>query len=259
MKSKTAVITGSTSGIGLGIARTFAKNGMNVLLNGLGDPQQIEETRKAIEAEFKVRAIYSPANMTQPSEIRDMIALAEKTFGGVDVLVNNAGIQFVSPVEDFPEDKWNAIIAINLSSVFHATRAAMPGMKARNFGRIINIASAHGLVASPFKSAYVSAKHGVVGFTKSIALETADLDITCNAICPGYVNTPLVQGQIDEQAKAHNLPRERVIREVILAAQPKKVFTEVDQLAEMAYFLCTAAASTITGTSLQMDGGWTAR
>jgi len=259
MKSKTAVITGSTSGIGLGIARTFAKNGMNVLLNGLGDPQKIEETRRAIETEFKVRAIYSPADMTRPSEIRDMIALAEKSFDSVDVLVNNAGIQFVSPVEDFPEDKWNAIIAINLSSVFHATRAAMPGMKARNFGRIINIASAHGLVASPFKSAYVSAKHGVVGFTKSIALETADLDITCNAICPGYVNTPLVQGQIDEQAKAHNLPRERVIREVILAAQPKKVFTEVDQLGELAYFLCTDAASTITGTSLQMDGGWTAR
>jgi 3-hydroxybutyrate dehydrogenase len=243
----------------LGIARTFAKNGMDVLLNGFGDPQTIEEIRKGIETEYKVRAIYSPADMTKPAEIRDMIALAEKTFGSVDVLVNNAGIQYVSPVEEFPEDKWNAIIAINLSSVFHATKAAMPGMKARNFGRIINIASAHGLVASPFKSAYVSAKHGVVGFTKSIALETADLDITCNAICPGYVNTPLVQGQIDEQAKAHNLPRDRVIREVILAAQPKKVFTEVDQLGEMAYFLCTDAASTITGTSLQMDGGWTAR
>jgi 3-hydroxybutyrate dehydrogenase len=185
--------------------------------------------------------------------------LAEKDLSGVDVLVNNAGIQFVSPVEEFPEEKWNAIIAINLSSCFHATKAALPGMKAKNFGRIINVASAHGLVASPFKSAYVAAKHGVVGFTKSIALETAELNITCNAICPGYVNTPLVQGQIDEQARVHNMPRERVIREVILGAQPKKVFTEVDQIGELAYYLCSEAASTITGTSLQIDGGWTAR
>jgi 3-hydroxybutyrate dehydrogenase len=259
MKAKSAVITGSTSGIGLGIARTFAKNGMDILLNGFGDSQKIEELRKGLETEFGVRVIYSPADMSKPAQIREMIELAEKTFGRIDVLVNNAGIQFVSPVENFPEEKWDAIMAINLSSVFHATKAALPGMKERNFGRIINIASAHGLVASPFKSAYVAAKHGVVGFTKSIALETAELDITVNAICPGYVNTPLVQGQIDEQAKAHNMPRERVIREVILGAQPKKVFTEVDQLGEMAYFLCSPAGSTITGTSLQMDGGWTAR
>jgi 3-hydroxybutyrate dehydrogenase len=259
MKAKSAVITGSTSGIGLGIARTFAKNGMDIVLNGFGDPLKIEEIRRGMETEYKVRVIYSPADMTQPAQIREMLSIAEKTLGQVDVLVNNAGIQFVSPLEEFPEEKWDAILSINLSSVFHATKAALPGMKKRGFGRIINIASAHGLVASPFKSAYVAAKHGVVGFTKSIALETADLDITCNAICPGYVNTPLVQGQIDEQAKAHQMPRERVIREVILAAQPKKVFTEVDQLGELTYFLCTDAASTITGTSLQVDGGWTAR
>ncbi len=252
------LITGSTSGIGWGLARGFAAKGYNVTLNGLAEPAQVEKLLGELRAEFGVQAWYSPANMMRAAEIRDMVLEAEKR-GGLDVLVNNAGIQHVSPVEDFPDEKWDAITAINLSSVFHATKAAIPGMKARGFGRIINIASVHGLVASPFKSAYVAAKHGVIGFTKSIALELADTPLTCNAICPGYVRTPLVEGQISQQAKAHGISEERVIREVILAAQPKKEFIEIEALSEMALLLAGSAGKAITGVSMTLDGGWTAR
>jgi 3-hydroxybutyrate dehydrogenase len=257
--NKVVVVTGSTSGIGLGIARAFAKEGANVVLNGLGDAAEIETLRAGIENEFGVKAVYSAANMTKPAEIADLIALAEKTFGGLDVLVNNAGIQHVSPVKEFPIEKWDAILAINLSSVFHATRAAIPLLEKRPWGRIINIASAHGLVASPFKSAYVAAKHGVVGFTKSVALELAESNITANSICPGYVFTPLVEKQIDDQAKVHGIPRENVIRDVILAPQPNKKFTTIEQVAALSLFLASDAASTITGSEYSIDGGWTAR
>jgi 3-hydroxybutyrate dehydrogenase len=257
-KSPHVLITGSTSGIGWGLARGFAAKGFNVTLNGLADANQVEKLLVDLRSEFGVQAWYSPANMMRANEIRDMVKEAE-THGGLDVLVNNAGIQHVSPVEDFPDEKWDAITAINLSSVFHATKAAIPGMKARGFGRIINIASVHGLVASPYKSAYVAAKHGVIGFTKSIALELADTPLTCNAICPGYVRTPLVEGQISQQAKAHGISEERVVREVILAAQPKKEFIEIEALAEMALLLAGPAGKAITGVSMTLDGGWTAR
>jgi 3-hydroxybutyrate dehydrogenase len=259
LRSKTAVVTGSTSGIGLAIARAFAKEGANVLINGFGDAAEIEATRKGIEGEFGVKALYSGADMTKPDEIEAMIREAESAFGSVDILVNNAGIQHVSPVEDFPIEKWNAIIAINLSAVFHATRAAIPGMKARGWGRIINTASAHSLVASPFKSAYVAAKHGVAGFTKTIALEVATNGITVNCISPGYVWTPLVERQIPDTMKARNMTKEQVINDVLLEAQPTKQFVTVDQVAAMAVFLSSDAASQITGANISMDGGWTAR
>jgi 3-hydroxybutyrate dehydrogenase len=255
MKNKTALITGSTSGIGLGIARALAKEGANIVLNGFGDAAQIEAIRAQLAAEFGVTVRYHGADMSKPAEIAAMVAFA----GDVDILVNNAGIQHVSPVETFPIEKWDAIIAINLSSVFHATRAALPAMKAKKWGRIINVASAHGLVASPFKSAYVAAKHGVVGFTKSCALETAELGITVNTICPGYVLTPLVEKQIDDQAKVHGIPRENVVRDVILAPQPTKQFVTIEQVASMAVFLSSDNAAGMTGTSVSMDGGWTAR
>ncbi|WP_257166385.1 3-hydroxybutyrate dehydrogenase [Bradyrhizobium sp. SRS-191] len=258
LKGKTAVVTGSTSGIGLAIARGFAAAGANIVLNGFGAPADIEKERAGIESEFKVKAVHSPADMSKPAEIAGMIALGESTFGGVDILVNNAGIQFVSPVEDFPPEKWEQIIAINLSSAFYGIHAAVPGMKKRGWGRIINTASAHSLVASPFKSAYVSAKHGIAGLTKTVALELATFKITCNCISPGYVWTPLVEKQIPDTMKARNLTKEQVINDVLLAAQPTKEFVTVDQVAALALFLCSDEAAQITGTNLSIDGGWTA-
>ena len=258
LSGKTAVVTGSTSGIGLAIARGFAGAGANVVINGFGTPADIENERSRIETDFKVKAAYSPADMSKPPEIAEMVALGEKSFGSVDVLVNNAGIQFVSPIEEFPIDKWNAIIAINLSSAFHAIRAAVPGMKKRGWGRIINTASAHSLVASPFKAAYVSAKHGIAGLTKTVALELATFKITCNCISPGYVWTPLVEHQIPETMKARNMTKEQVIKDVLLEAQPTKEFVTVDEVAAMALFLCGNEAAQITGANISIDGGWTA-
>ncbi len=254
-----ALITGSTSGIGLAIARAFAGAGMHVTLNGFGEPDAIETTRRAIESDFGVTARYSGADMRDGAAIAAMVQEASGALGSVDVLVNNAGIQFVSPVEDFPLDKWDQIIAINLSAAFHATRAVVPQMKARRWGRIINTASAHALVASPFKSAYVAAKHGVAGFTKSVALELATFGITINSICPGYVWTPLVEKQIPDTMKARGLTEEQVKRDVMLAAQPTKEFVTVEQVAALALFLCGDAASQITGSNIAMDGGWTAQ
>lgn len=259
LKGKTALVTGSTSGIGLGIARAMADAGANIVLNGMGDAAEIEKLRAEIEKDHGVRAVYHGADMTKPEQIRDMCAKAAELFGALDILVNNAGIQFVSPVQDFPEEKWNAIIAINLSSAFHTIKACVPMMRGKGWGRIVNIASAHGLVASPFKSAYIAAKHGIVGLTKSVALETARDNITVNAICPGYVLTPLVEGQIRDQAKAHKLPEDQVIEKVILDPQPTKKFVQIDEVARLALFLCDDAAQGITGTALPIDGGWTAR
>ena len=258
LKGKTVIVTGSTSGIGLGLARGFAESGANVVLNGFGDAKEIEKTRAELAALGGGTVIYDGADMSKPEEITRMVQAAEQRFGAVDVLVNNAGVQTVAPVEEFPPDRWDLIIAINMSSAFHATRAAIPAMQKRRWGRIINIASAHGLVASPFKSAYVTAKHGVVGFTKTVALETAEQGITCNAICPGYVLTPLVEKQIPDTAKARGLTEEQVKRDVLLAAQWTKKFVTVEQLAGVALFLCSDAAENITGVSLPVDGGWTA-
>jgi 3-hydroxybutyrate dehydrogenase len=258
LASKTAVVTGSTSGIGLAIARALASQGCNLLINGLREVAAIETQRTSIEKDFGVKVIYDRADMSKPEEIPAMIAHAEKAFGSVDILVNNAGIQFVSSIEDFPIEKWNQIIAINLSSVFHAMRASIPGMKARGWGRIINTASAHSLVASPLKSAYVAAKHGVVGLTKTAAIELATFGVTANCISPGYVWTPLVQKQIPDTMKARNMTREQVMRDVLLAAQPTKQFVTVEQVAALAVFLSSDAASQITGANISMDGGWTA-
>lgn len=230
-----------------------------MVINGLGDPDEIEATRAAIEADYKVRCTYSPANMLSGDEIAAMIAEAEETFGSVDILVNNAGIQHVSPIEDFPVGKWDAIIAINLSSAFHAIRAAVPGMKSRGWGRIINTASAHALVASPYKSAYVAAKHGIAGLTKTVALEVAEQGITVNAICPGYVWTPLVEAQIPDTMAARNMTEEEVKRDVLLKAQPTKAFVSIEQVAGYAVFLCSDTAASITGSVLPIDGGWTAQ
>jgi len=259
LKGKTAVVTGSTSGIGLAIARAMAREGANVLINGFGDTAAIETERAGIEKDYSVKAIYSPADMARPAEIAAMIRTAEAAFGAVDVLVNNAGIQFVSPIEEFPIEKWDAIIAINLSAAFHAIRAAVPGMKARRWGRIVNTASAHSLVASPFKAAYVTAKHGLTGLTKTVALEVATFGITVNCISPGYVWTPLVEKQIPDTMKARNLTEEQVKRDVMLAAQPTKQFVTVDQVAALALYLCSDAAAQITGANLSIDGGWTAQ
>lgn len=258
LKTRSALVTGSTSGIGLACARALAKEGANVCLNGFGEAAAIEAERTAIEREFGVRCIYDAADMSKPAEIAAMVATAEAAFGGIDVLVNNAGVQFVSPVEDFPPEKWDQIIAINLSSAFHAIRAVTPGMKQRRWGRIVNTASAHSLVASPFKAAYVAAKHGVVGLTKTVALELATFGVTANCISPGYVWTPLVEKQIPDTMKARGLSREDVIEKVLLAAQPTKQFVTVDQVAAALVFLCSDAASQITGANISMDGGWTA-
>ena len=258
LKNRSAIVTGSTSGIGLGVATALAKEGCNLLLNGFGEPAAIEAIRSKLASEFGVKVIHSAADMSKPAEIRDMVAMAARELGGVEILINNAGIQHVAAVADFPEDMWERIIAINMSSAFHASKAVIPLMRAKGWGRVINIASAHGLVASPFKSAYVTAKHGVVGFTKVLGLELAKEGITCNAICPGYVRTPLVEKQVDDQAKVHGIPRERVISEVILKPQPTGRFVEIDEVAAMAVFLCTEAGKSITGTTLSIDGGWTA-
>ena len=258
-KGRTALITGSTSGIGLAVARIFAENGANIVLNGFGDADEIEANRAAIERDFGVTALYNPANMLKPEEIAAMVKEAESRFGSVDILVNNAGIQHVSPVDEFPIDKWDAIIAINLSSSFHTIRAAVPGMKKKGWGRVINTASAHALVASPYKSAYVAAKHGIAGLTKTVALEVAEQGITVNSIAPGYVWTPLVESQIPDTMAARGLTEEQVKRDVLLAAQPTKEFVTVDQVAQLALYLASDAASAITGTTMSIDGGWTAK
>ena len=259
LTGRSAVVTGSTSGIGLAIAQALAGAGANVMLNGFGDTDEIEAIRAGIEQESHVDVAYCGADMSKPDDVTGLIRETENTFGAVDILVNNAGIQHVEAVDEFPHDRWEAILAINLSSNFYTINAALPGMKARQFGRIINIASAHGLVASPFKAAYVAAKHGVVGLTKTVALETAETNITCNAICPGFVRTPLVDGQIADQAKAHGLSEEQVVRDVILESQPSKRFVETDHISALALFLAGPAGASITGAALSIDGGWTAR
>ena len=258
LEGKVSLVTGSTSGIGLGIARALAAQGSAVVLNGFGTPQEIAATTQKLIDDTGVRAFHSAADMSKADSIEEMIATTVKTYGRLDILVNNAGIQHVAPIQDFPVAKWDSIIAINMSSAFHTTRLALPGMIKNRWGRIINISSAHGLVASPFKSAYVTAKHGILGLTKTVALETAEQGITCNAICPGYVYTPLVEAQIEGQAKAHGLPRDRVIRDVLLAQQPNKRFATVEELGALSVFLASDAAASITGTALPVDGGWTA-
>jgi 3-hydroxybutyrate dehydrogenase len=258
LKGKTALVTGSTSGIGLGYARALAAQGANITINGFGDKDAIEKERVGIEKDFGVRAFYSPADMTKPDQIADMVHVTEKTFGTLDILINNAGVQYVSPIEEFPIEKWNQIIAINLTSAFHTIRAAVPGMKSRKWGRIINTASAHSLVASPFKAAYVSAKHGLAGLTKTVALEVATFGITVNCISPGYVWTPLVEAQIPDTMKARGMTAEQVKQDVLLAAQPTKEFVTIDEVASLAVYLCSDAAKAITGANLSIDGGWTA-
>jgi 3-hydroxybutyrate dehydrogenase len=258
LAGKAAIVTGSTSGIGLGIAKAFAASGMDVMLNGLGSGD-VADIRRRLEQEFGVQVAYSGADMSKPDEIGAMFDAAVTRFGKVDVLVNNAGIQHVEAIETFPIAKWDQIIAINLSAAFHAIRAAVPGMKERKWGRIINVASAHALVASPFKSAYVAAKHGIVGLTKTVALETAEFGITANAICPGYVLTPLVEKQIPETARARMLTDEQVIRDVLLKAQPTRKFVTTEEIGAMAVFLATDAAQSITGAALPIVGGWTAQ
>ncbi len=255
---KFAVVTGSTSGIGLGIARSLAAAGASIVLHGLGDRDEIAATQQAIEHDFGVTTSFSDADMSSAAAATELITQALATHGRIDVLVNNAGIQHVAPIDQFPPDKWDAILAINLSSAFHTIRTALPAMRAQGFGRIVNIASAHGLVASPFKSAYVAAKHGIIGLTKTVALECAEEQITCNAICPGYVATPLVEAQIDAQAKAHGISRESVIRDVLLSQQPNKRFATVDEIGALTVFLAGDAAGSITGTAIPVDGGWTA-
>ncbi len=258
LEGETAIVTGSTSGIGLGIARVLARRGANLVLNGFGDAGEIEIVRASLAMENNVEVTYHGADMSKPDAIEQMVQVAAAHFGRIDILVNNAGIQHVSPLEAFPPAKWDAILAINLSAAFHTTRAVFTGMKARRWGRIVNIASAHALVASPFKAAYVAAKHGVLGLTKVTALEGAEHGITCNAVCPGYVWTPLVEKQIDDQARSHGIPREQVIRDVLLVNQPTKSFATVEEIGALTAFLCTDAAASITGTALPVDGGWTA-
>lgn len=254
---RTVLITGSTSGIGLGIAREFAREKYNIVFNGL--EAEGPQLAAGVAKEFGIKTMHSAANMLRPDEIKQLAEESIRTFGRIDVLVNNAGIQYVSPVEDFPDEKWNAIIGINLTSAFHTTKHVWKNMKEQKFGRIINIASAHGLVASEFKSAYVAAKHGLVGFTKTIALEGAPFNITANAICPGYVRTPLVEKQIKDQARAHNMPESEVISKVMLYKQAVKDFVPVETLGKLAVFLASDSAATITGTAIPVDGGWNAQ
>lgn len=257
LKQKSAIVTGSTSGIGLGIARGLAEQGADVMLNGFGDANEIEFTRAELQRQYGVKVRYSNADMSQPDQIRAMAELARAEFGKIDIIVNNAGIQHVAPIEDFPDAKWDAVLAIDLSSAFHLIKAVVPEMKARRFGRIINIASAHGLTASPFKAAYVSAKHGMVGLSRTVAVEVAEHGITCNTICPGYVKTPLVDKQIADQAKAHGISPEDVVRDVMLVHQPRKEFVKVEELAALAVFLASDAAASMTANAIAMDGGWT--
>ncbi len=259
LSGQTAIVTGSTSGIGLALADALAAAGANVVLNGLGDPGAIENTRADLEQMHRVGVAYHAADMTRPDQILDMVAFAKTRFGRLDILLNNAGVQHVAPVDEFPPEKWDQIIAINLTSAFHSTRAALPIMKAQGRGRIVNLASAHALVASPFKSAYVAAKHGLLGLTKTVALEIATQGITCNAICPGYVKTPLVEGQIADQAKARNMTPDAVMRDVILAAQPTKRFVTYDELAGLLLYLVSDAGASVNGAALSVDGGWTAQ
>jgi len=257
-KGKTALVTGSTSGIGLGIARRLATGGANLVLNGFGDAVEIETLRADLAKQCGVAVVYDGADMTRPEQIESMMQNAIARFGSVDLLINNAGIQHVAPIDEFPVDKWDAILAINLSAAFHTTRIALPAMKKKRWGRIVNIASAHALVASPFKAPYVAAKHGIAGFTKAAALEVAEHGITVNAVCPGYVRTPLVEKQIPDTAKARGITEEQVVRDVLLATQPTRKFVTVGQIAELTAFLCTDAAASITGAMLPIDGGWTA-
>ena len=259
LKGKTALVTGSTSGIGLGIAEALAEARCNIVINGFGDAAEIEALRDKLEKTHGVKVRYDGADMTKPATIEAMVKAASAEFGAVDILVNNAGIQYVAPIDEFPPDKWDAIIAINLSANFHTIRHVLPGMKKKGWGRIINIASAHALVASPFKSAYVAAKHGVAGLTKTVALEVAQQGITVNAICPGYVRTPLVEKQIPDTAKARGITEQQVINDVLLAAQPTKQFVTVEQVAGLALYLASDAAASVTGAILSMDGGWTAQ
>jgi 3-hydroxybutyrate dehydrogenase len=258
LQGKVSLVTGSTSGIGLGIARALAAAGSGIVLNGFGKPDETAATQRQMTDEFGVKVTFSAADMSKPDAIKAMIEAAQTDHDHLDIVVNNAGIQFVAPLQEFPPERWDAILAINLSSAFHTSRLALPGMIVGRWGRIINIASAHGLVASPFKAAYVAAKHGIVGLTKVIALETAEQGITCNAICPGYVYTPLVEAQIEGQAKSHGIPREQVIRDVLLAQQPNKRFATVEEIGALAVFLAGDAAASITGIALPVDGGWTA-
>lgn len=259
LNGKNAVVTGSTSGIGLAIARAFAAQGANVVVNGLGDAETNESIRAAIETDFGVKALFSSANMLRPDDIVAMIKEAETLLGSVDILVNNAGIQFVSPIDEFPQEKWDAIIGINLTAAFHSTKAVVPGMRKRGWGRIINTASAHALVASPFKAAYVAAKHGIAGLTKTVALEVAEQGITVNAIAPGYVWTPLVEKQLADTARTRGITEQQVKQDVMLKAQPTKEFVTVEQVAAVAVFLCSEGAASVTGTTLPVDGGWVAQ
>lgn len=259
LTGQTALITGSTSGIGAAMAEALAENGANIVLNGLGDAGEIEALRARIAKAHGVEVRYHGANMLKPDEIADMVGFAERELGRLDILLSNAGIQHVAPVEEFPAEKWNAILAINLTAVFHAAKAAIPVMKRQGRGRIVNLASAHGLVASPFKSAYVAAKHGVMGFTKTLALELAEDGITCNAICPGYVKTPLVENQIADTARARGISEEEVVRDVMLAAQPTKKFVTYDQLAGALLYLVSDAGANMNGSWISVDGGWTAK
>ena len=257
-KGKTALVTGSTSGIGLGIATRLAAGGANVVLNGLGDAKDIEQLRRELSGKSRVSVLYDAADMSKPDAIAAMMKDAIAEFDAIDIVVNNAGIQHVAPVDDFPVARWDAILAVNLSAAFHTVRAALPAMKEKGWGRIVNIASAHALVASPFKSAYVAAKHGIAGFTKTVALEVAERGITVNAVCPGYVLTPLVEKQIPDTAKARGISTEAVVRDVLLAAQPTKKFVTVEEVAALTAFLCSNEAASITGAVLPIEGGWTA-
>lgn len=258
LEGRSAIVTGSTSGIGLGIAEALARAGAAVMLNGFGNPAEIEDNRAAMAEENDVDIAYDGADMSDPDAIRLMVDRAIMRFGQVDIVVNNAGIQHVAPIAEFPPEKWDAVLAINLSSAFHLIQATFEPMRKRGFGRIVNISSAHGLIASPFKAAYVAAKHGVIGLTKVVALEGAEDGVTCNAICPGYVWTPLVERQIDDQATSHNIARDSVIRDVFLKNQPTRRFATVEEMGALTVFLCSDCAASITGTALPVDGGWTA-